>query len=219
MSQILALFAHCDDEILGAGALLWQLAQAGHIITIVFANDGIPQRNGFDYHLREEAEQAAALIGAQSVHYLGFPDQRLDVVPCAVIVDKLRELNLPPCEILFTHRLGDCNQDHNAVHDAALVYARPTSGYRPLAVLGCEIPSSSEWGAQPFSPNLWVALSDEAMLAKRRALQCYEKELRAYPHPRSSGGIEVTARRRGLDCGAEFAEAFQLLRGYGWVNL
>ena len=210
----LCFVAHPDDEALSCGAVLWQLAQAGHAIHIVFANDGTPQRSGFGYHLLSEAEQAAAIIGATAVHYLGFPDQRLDVVPCAVIVDKLRELNLPPCEILFTHRWGDCNQDHNAVHNAALVYARPTNGYRQMAVLGCEIPSSSEWGAQAFQPNLWVALSAEALDAKQRALQCYEKELRPYPHPRSILGCEITARRRGLDCGAEWAEAFTIIRAY-----
>ena len=211
----LVFTAHPDDEALSCGASLWQLSQAGHHITIVFANDGIPSRDGFDYHLRAEAEQAAAIIGAQRVEYLGFPDQRLDVVPCAVIVDKLRALELPSCEILFTHVSTDCNQDHLSVHNAALVYARPTDGYRPMAILGCEIPSSSEWGAVAFQPNLWVALSEEALAAKQAALQCYDKELRQYPHPRSAMGVEITARRRGLDCGAEFAEAFQLIRGYG----
>ena len=211
----LVFTAHPDDEALSCGASLWQLSQAGHHITIVFANDGIPSRDGFDYHLRDEAAAAAKILGAQPPIFLGFPDQRLDVVPCAVIVDKLRALELPPCDLLFTHRLGDCNTDHDAVHRAALVYARPTDGYRPMAILGCEIPSSSEWGAVAFQPNLWVALSEEALAAKQAALQCYAKELRQYPHPRSAMGVEISARRRGLDCGAEFAEAFRLIRGYG----
>ena len=217
--NVLVLAAHCDDEILGAGASLFTLARAGHHITVVFANDGIPLRDGFDYHLRDEAEAAAKILGAQLPVFLGFPDQRLDVVPCAVIVDKLRALELPPCDLLFTHVESDVNRDHAAVHHAALVYARPTGGYRQMAVLGCEVPSSSEWGAQAFQPNLWVALTDEALAAKQAALQCYAKELRQYPHPRSALGIEITARRRGLDCGTEFAEAFQTLRAYGGLCL
>lgn len=216
--EILALFAHCDDEVLGAGAAIFTAARQGASVHIAFANDGIPLRDGFDYHLRDEAHAAAAVLGAQSVDFLGFPDQRLDVVPCAEMVDRLRALNLPPCDILLTHTNTDCNQDHLSVHNAALVYARPTDGYRQMAILGCEIPSSSEWGAQAFSPNLWVSVSAEALDAKQRALSCYAKELRPYPHPRSVLGCEITARRRGLDCGAEFAEAFQLLRGYGWIT-
>jgi len=213
--NLLVFMAHPDDEALSCAAVLYQMARAGYHVTIIFANDGIPLRDGFDYSLHDEAHAAAAVLGAQDVHFLGFPDQRLDVVPCAVIVDKLRALELPPCDLLFTHRLGDCNTDHDAVHRAALVYARPTDGYRPMAILGCEIPSSSEWGAVAFQPNLWVALSEEALAAKQAALQCYAKELRQYPHPRSAMGVEISARRRGLDCGAEFAEAFRLIRGYG----
>jgi hypothetical protein len=43
-------------------------------------------------------------------------------------------------------------------------------------------------------------------------MQAYERELRAWPHPRSLRGIEALARWRGATIGVDAAEAFVLGR-------
>lgn len=43
-------------------------------------------------------------------------------------------------------------------------------------------------------------------------MECYEREMRAFPHPRSSEGLRSYARTRGTEIGSETAEAFLIVR-------
>ena len=47
---------------------------------------------------------------------------------------------------------------------------------------------------------------------KINALKFYKKELRKYPHSRSTKGVETLARFRGISCGVNYAEGFYLNR-------
>ena len=47
---------------------------------------------------------------------------------------------------------------------------------------------------------------------KTKAMSFYKSELKEYPHPRSLDGIEVLAKKRGMEVGLKYAEAFMLLR-------
>jgi LmbE family N-acetylglucosaminyl deacetylase len=78
-----------------------------------------------------------------------------------------------------------------------------------------EIPSSTEWRLSgtfaPFAPNWFVDIS-KSLTRKLEALQSYESELRAFPHPRSVKAVEALAHWRGATIGVEAAEAFMLGR-------
>lgn len=123
-------------------------------------------------------------------------------------------LDLPTPDVILTHWHGDVNTDHSAVYRSALVYARPYAR-RPKVLVACEALSSSEWGAQPFPANWWFELSEEALQAKVEALSCYERELRAIPHPRSAWGVRRKAEQRGMEAGYQYAEAFHIIKLYG----
>jgi hypothetical protein len=43
-------------------------------------------------------------------------------------------------------------------------------------------------------------------------MEAYEFEKRAYPHPRSPEALRIQAGRWGVTIGAEFAEAFTIVR-------
>jgi hypothetical protein len=43
-------------------------------------------------------------------------------------------------------------------------------------------------------------------------MQCYENEVREFPHPRSSRALRALAERWGSVVGVPAAEAFQLIR-------
>ena len=47
---------------------------------------------------------------------------------------------------------------------------------------------------------------------KIKALDCYQSEMREWPHPRSLNNIKNLAQYRGSMVGCEFAEGFMLLR-------
>ena len=75
-----------------------------------------------------------------------------------------------------------------------------------------EVPSSTEWFfPMQFSPNIFVDIAKE-LPSKLKAMKNYSKEIRNFPHPRSTEALEVIAKRWGSVSGFKSAEAFILIR-------
>ena len=94
--------------------------------------------------------------------------------------------------------------------------ARASPGeHAPSELLAFEVLSATERGfqsgAHAFMPNVYVDIAGQ-IEAKKEALACYASECRPYPHPRSLEGVEILARKRGVEVGRTYAEAFQLIR-------
>lgn len=75
-----------------------------------------------------------------------------------------------------------------------------------------EIPSSTTQSFQNnFHCNWYESLTREQLDFKIKTFNKYESEVREYPNPRSSDGIESYAKFRGMECNNEFAEGFNVL--------
>lgn len=221
---ILVLAAHPDDEVLGCGGTIARLAQEGHDVFIAILGEGITSR----YRAREEAShdliealhdrsrQVAKALGAKNLFLYGLPDNRFDTVPLLDVIKIVEELtaNLRP-EVIYTQHGGDLNIDHQILFRAALTATRPMKGSTVRTVYGYEVASSTEWAFQQFSPsfqpNVFVDIAG-TLASKIEAMQVYESEARAFPHPRSPEALAAQARRWGAAVGFEAAEAFQLIR-------
>jgi hypothetical protein len=81
-----------------------------------------------------------------------------------------------------------------------------------------EVASSTEWAFQQFSPvfqpSLFLDISQTLDL-KIKAMEIYEGEIRAFPHPRSPEALHATALRWGSVAGLPAAEAFQCIYEIG----
>ena len=88
------------------------------------------------------------------------------------------------------------------------------------SLLTYHVNSATDWGTRsgkhPFDPNVFIDIGS-TIQAKLDALQCYEVELRDYPHPRSLEAGENRAKVFGCEVGFRYAEAFQLLWYRGGV--
>ena len=62
-----------------------------------------------------------------------------------------------------------------------------------------------------FHPVRFVDIS-KTLERKRKAMECYDSEMRPFPHTRSFEGLEALARWRGVSAGAQAAEAFTVVR-------
>jgi hypothetical protein len=69
-----------------------------------------------------------------------------------------------------------------------------------------------EWIPACAGKTISIFVMYKESIDKKLAMKYYESEYRAYPHPRSMEGIEYLARRRGLEVGLEYAEAFHIVR-------
>jgi N-acetylglucosamine malate deacetylase 1 len=216
---ILAIVAHPDDEVLGAGGTLARHAHDGASVHIVFLADGVGAR-GADRAAGERrakaARTAAACLGAKEPIFLGLPDNRLDSVDLLDITQQIERFvtNIAP-SILYTHHAGDLNIDHVICQRAVLTACRPLPGSKLRAIYAMEVPSSTEWAPSStqntFQPTRFVDISVTREV-KRRALEAYAEEMRPFPHPRSFEAIKALSTWRGATAGLQAAEAFMVLR-------
>jgi LmbE family N-acetylglucosaminyl deacetylase len=166
--------------------------------------------------LHAAAHAAAAVLGVADVRLEHLPDNAFDSVPLLEVTKAVERVAaaVDP-DIVYTQHPSDLNLDHELTTRAVLTALRPLPGARPRTLLAWETLSSSEWnfspGTQPFRPQWYVDIAS-TLDRKLRALEAYESEIREYPHPRSSRGIEILSQRRGLVVGVEHAEAFEVLR-------
>lgn len=216
---VLVVAAHPDDEVLGCGGTMARHAAEGDEVHVIFMADGVTSRDtghGENQKRRNEAaDKSCRLLGVKAVHYLNFPDNRMDSLPLLDIVRPLETLisNIHP-NIVYTHHIGDLNVDHRITHQAVMTACRPIPGQTVVQIFSFEVLSSTEWQTPfllPFSPNRFVNISKYLDL-KRSALQAYAEELRPQPHSRSAENVMQLAHYRGNCVGHIAAEAFIVVR-------
>ena len=225
--RILVVVAHPDDELLGLGATMHKLIKEYNVTAkAIILGEGITSRSDVrDPKLWEEElkihrgniEKARQFIGYTEVVPYSFSDNRFDshaLLDIVKVVEKEKEAFQP--DIIFTHNGSDLNIDHQMTFQAVMTATRPMEGEVVRTVITCETPSASEWqatsNADHFAPNMYFAVSEEDMQAKKDAMNCYEFESRKFPHPRAVESLDALAKYRGIQVGYERAEAFQIIR-------
>ena len=222
---ILVVAAHPDDEVLGCGGSIAKWTASGNIVHILIMAEGATSRSSIrDRKVKSEelslleksANSAGKILGVTSVKLLDFPDNRMDSLDRLDIIKAIEEeiKRLKPHTVV-THHCGDVNIDHRITHEAVVTACRPQPGHSVRLLLAFEIMSSTEW--QPpgsnfvFQPN-WFEDVVKTFDFKIKALDCYQSEMREWPHSRSLNNIKNLAQYRGSMVGCEFAEGFMLLR-------
>lgn len=217
--KVAAIFAHPDDEILGCGAAMAWHADRGDEVMILLLATGLrartPSGEAAINQLRDEARQAAKVVGAGAIDFADFPDNAMDSVPLLEVVKRveffLKNFN---ADVIYTHHDGDLNIDHLIVHRAVITARRPLPDAGPIEVVACEVNSSTEWGLPSHTPFVPTDFLDATAFIDRKvkALEQYRGEIRPWPHPRSSEGVRALARWRGSQSGVEAAEAYRQIR-------
>ena len=158
---------------------------------------------------------AKRVLGYKEAIFLSLNDERLDASVQDIIILLEKYVNKIKPELVYIPFMGDNNQDHRAVFDAARVVLRPFAAPFINSIYMYEIPSSTEQSPplpqNAFLPNYYVDIKkyiDKKILAFR----CYESEKRSFPHPRSEKALRILARKRGIEIGFEYAEVFMILR-------
>jgi LmbE family N-acetylglucosaminyl deacetylase len=220
----LVIAAHPDDEVLGCGGAIARAAAAGDDVYICILGEGITSRfagrNDADPELiralHARSREAGRLLGAREVFLHGLPDNRFDTVALLDVVKIIEQhVNELRPSVVYTQHGGDLNIDHLVTYRATLTATRPMQSTPVKAVYAYEVASSTEWAFQrfspPFHPGLFVDIH-ETLERKIAAMQIYESETRAFPHPRSPEALRALARRWGTVVGVPAAEAFEVVR-------
>ena len=215
---VLVVAPHPDDDVLGCGGVMARHVARGDNVHVLVVTRGAPELvpMGEVERNRKQLREAHRVLGVTEARFLDFPAARLDTVPGHELADTIgiciREIQ--PSVVYLPHG-GDIHADHQAVHLATLVAARPINGCSVKKLLTYETLSETEWGSprpeSAFIPTVFVDIADY-LETKSKAMNCLKMQLKKFPHPRSLEGIEALARLRGATVGVSAAEAFSLAR-------
>ena len=206
LGRVLCVAPHPDDEVLGAGGLLAQLAGAGLDPKVLLLTHGEahnepswgpPQPAGG--RVQESAAAAARLGYAPPITLSGFPDGGLRHSPA--LIDALaRAYAEHASQTVLLPALSEPHPDHQAVALAGLaaVLQRLEAGQGIERVLFYEVGS-------PTIPNVWVDISAVAE-RKWAAIEAFGSQLRVQPYLEQA---QALARVRAFGhTGCAAAEAF-----------
>ena len=211
--SILIIAAHPDDELLGVGGTAALHAESGARVTSVIVCEGESLRYGDRVvKMEEHSQAAAAALGVEDVRFLRFPDQKLDTFTLTEIITPIEQVvrEVRP-RVVYAQNGGDINRDHELLFKAILVATRPTEECIST-VYAFDTASSTEWAyPRSFVPDTWVDISS-TLDKKIAAMECYESELRDYPHPRSPTALRMKAHAWGNQCCLDAAEVFVTVR-------
>jgi LmbE family N-acetylglucosaminyl deacetylase len=222
-STVLIVAAHPDDEVLGCAATAARRASRGEAVHVAILGTGLAARHDGGTadpralaSLREDARAVGGMLGAKSVSFADFPDNRFDSVALLEIVKQVERwlVEVTP-DVVYTHHPGDLNVDHRLTFQAVLTATRPLPAAGVKDLYAFEVPSATEWAFQrlepAFRPSVFEDVSD-TIEVKLACMARYAGEARAFPHPRSAEALRATARRWGSVAGMAYAEAFELIR-------
>jgi len=219
----LVIAAHPDDEILGCGGAIRKRIVQGEKVGICLLSEGVMSRSHLSAEeiqrlkkeLHDQSEKVKELLGASWVIHNNFPDNQFDTLSLLKMIKVIENIiSESSPHTVFTHCVHDLNIDHQLTHKAVLTACRPTQQSGVKNVFAFETLSSTEWNfssqTEGFRPNYFVDISS-TLAIKREAMRVYDGEIRPFPHPRSSKGIEITAQKWGMTVGCDAAEAFELI--------
>lgn len=201
--NILVVVAHPDDEVLAFGGSILKARAEGHDVKVAFCNPGARAKAPDGVVVLSIPIQGVA---ATEIHFL-------DTIPIDDLTRQIeKEISDSHSSQVWTHWRGDLNTDHRRVHNAVMIACRPVNRSWSIEVRCGEVPGSTEWGPEPFVPNVYVDIGQYLYPKLDWLEKDYKAEMRDFPHPRSQTAIIACARKRGSECGRPAAEAFVLMR-------
>lgn len=205
--QVLILAPHTDDGEFGCGATIAKLLEQGkEVFYAAFSScdeslpDSLPKGT-----LAKELKQATSVLGIPEKNVLlykfevrKFPENR------QAILEEMVKLNreIKP-SLVFLPSKFDTHQDHNTISEEGF------RAFKNTSLLGYEVP----WNNLNFTTNCFFYINEAHLQKKIKALKCYESQ--SHRRYASEEFIRSLAVTRGVQIGADFAEAFEAIR---WIE-
>ena len=201
--RVVVLCPHTDDEF-GCGGTIYRLARFGaniKYIALSRCEESVPA--GFPQDILEtECRNCLESLGVKSsqVEVWNFPVRHFPEHRQAIL-ERLYKINKefkPQLVILPT--TSDQHQDH------ATVCAEGMRAFKHATLLGYELPQNNI----SFENSAFIELEEAEIDRKIESLASYKSQtFRPYAAPEYIKGL---ARVRGVQCNAQFAEAFEAIR-------
>jgi N-acetylglucosamine malate deacetylase 1 len=200
----LVLGAHPDDE-MGCAGLIARLTQIGatihHAYFSTCAISTIARGHAPGALLEECAASRATLgIAEHNCHDFDFPVREFPAYRQSILDALIGLRNSVRPNLVLTACRADFHQDHSTLT------AEAVRAFKHTTILGYELP----WNCPEMQHDVLIRLEAAHVETKIAAIGCYKTQAGApYVEPEF---IRSLARVRGIQCGADFAECYELIR-------
>lgn len=204
IKKVLVLAPHTDDGELGAGGIIAKLIESGskvYYAAFSTAEESVPNHLPKDI-LKSEVKAATLKLGIKSDYLivLNYRVRNLNYKRQAILEDLVKMRNDINPDLVLMPSLNDIHQDHITIAQEGL------RAFKRTTILGYEL----IWNNLNFNTAAFVKLKKKHIDLKCLALIEYNSQKgRDYL---SSEFIVSLAKTRGVQIGAEYAEAFEVIR-------
>jgi LmbE family N-acetylglucosaminyl deacetylase len=206
INKILVLGPHTDDGEFGCGGTIAKFIEAGadvYYATFSLAEESVPEGLPKDI-LLTEVKASSKVLGIKEGNLLiyrykvrEFAQRRQEILEDLVQLKR----NLEP-DLVLMPSPHDLHQDHYTIAMEGL------RAFKFTSILGYEMP----WNNINFQTVSFVHLSERHIQTKLKSVKCYRSQLgKKYANEDFIKGL---ARTRGVQCGMDYAETFEVIR---WV--
>ena len=204
--KVLVLAPHTDDGELGCGGTIARFLDEGKQVfyaAFSIAEKSVPlhfPKNILESELREALrvlgiKEDNTLIYKYEVRTFTYHRQE-------ILEDIISLKNKLKPDLILLPSLADWHQDHKVIAEEGI------RAFKTSSILGYEQP----WNNIGFNTTALVPLQESHISKKIAALKCYEtQKSRSYMNEELIRGLAIT---RGVQIGAKYAEAFEVVR---WV--
>ncbi len=202
--KILVLAPHTDDGELGCGGSIAKFIESGKdVYYVAFSLCRKSLREGLAPDTLEKEVKAATLvlgISQKNLHLYDYDVRNFYANRQEILEDMVRlkkEINptlvLTPCST-------DLHQDHQVIHNESL------RAFKDVSIIGYELP----WNNLSIKTNFFIKLEERHVMRKVEALKEYKSQShRPYCN---ENFLRSLATARGVQTGAAFAEAYEVLK-------
>ncbi len=204
--NILILAPHTDDGELGCGGTIVKMIENGaNVYYVAFSTAERSLPKGFPPNtLNIEVEKATGKLGIKPENLIvfGYEVRKLNYARQEILEELVKLRSMHKFDLVFMPSLHDIHQDHTTVAVEVL------RAFKTVSILGYEL----IWNNLSFDTTCFITLERQHVEKKIEALKEYVSQSnRDYT---SADFIKSLAKTRGVQIGAKYAEAFEVVR---WV--
>ncbi len=204
--KILILGPHTDDGEFGCGGTIARFVEEKREVyyaTFSLAEESVPEGLPKDI-LFTEVQNSSKVLGIKDDHLLiyRYPVRKFAQYRQEILEDLVQlKKDLDP-DLVLMPSPHDLHQDHYTIAVEGL------RAFKFTSILGYEMP----WNNINFETRSFIHLQERHIDIKLKSVQCYRSQTgRKYANADFIRGL---AKTRGVQCGVDFAETFEVIR---WI--
>jgi N-acetylglucosamine malate deacetylase 1 len=202
--NVLVLAPHTDDGELGCGGTISRFLEANvNVFYAAFstAEQSLPKGLPKDI-LKTEVKNATRVLGIKEKNLIifNYEVRKLNYVRQEILESLIKIRNQVKFDLILLPSLNDIHQDHKTIAEEGL------RAFKNTTILGYEL----IWNNLTFNTTSFIKLEKNNIEKKVLALKEYKSQAgRSYM---SEEFIFSLAKTRGVQIGADYAEAFEVIR-------